>query len=163
MVKNLPAMQATQVWSLGRSPEEGNGNPRQNSCLEKSMDRGRWLQSMGSQRVRHNWATDIFTFFSKSVICASVPDIYGRYRATLFLVCLFSTTPTFIKVPQHFLFSPLGFCLVYQRENCLGQGRREIKKIFSKEWQFLPVWPSDGTSLELEECGGEKMDRYMLT
>ena len=42
MVKNLPAMQETQVQSLGGedSPGEGNGNPLQYSCLEKSMDRG---------------------------------------------------------------------------------------------------------------------------
>ena len=41
-VKNLPAMQETQVWSLGRSrsPAEGNGNPLWYSCLEYSMDRG---------------------------------------------------------------------------------------------------------------------------
>ena len=26
----------------GRSPGEGNGNPLQDSCLEKSMDRGVW-------------------------------------------------------------------------------------------------------------------------
>ena len=26
----------------GRSPGEGNGNPLQYSCLEKSMDRGAW-------------------------------------------------------------------------------------------------------------------------
>ena len=26
----------------GRSPEEGNGNPLQYSCLENSMDRGAW-------------------------------------------------------------------------------------------------------------------------
>ena len=37
-VKNLPAMQVG--W--GRSPEEGNGNPLQCSCLENSMDRGAW-------------------------------------------------------------------------------------------------------------------------
>ena len=39
----------------GRSPGEGNGNPLQYSCLEiqwiKEPDR---LQSMGSQRVRHD-------------------------------------------------------------------------------------------------------------
>jgi len=30
------------MWdgSLGRSPEGGNGNPLQYSCLEKPMDRG---------------------------------------------------------------------------------------------------------------------------
>ena len=36
-VKRLPAMQETLVQSLsGRSPGEGNGNPLQYSCLEKS-------------------------------------------------------------------------------------------------------------------------------
>ena len=38
----------------GRSPGEGNGYPLQCSCLENSMDRGAWLQSMGLQRVGHN-------------------------------------------------------------------------------------------------------------
>ena len=28
------------IPGLGRSPGEGNGNPSQYSCLEKSMDRG---------------------------------------------------------------------------------------------------------------------------
>ena len=44
MVKTLPAMQETQVPSLGweDSPGEGNGNPRQYSCLENPMDRGAW-------------------------------------------------------------------------------------------------------------------------
>ena len=37
----------------GRSPGEGNGNPLQYSCLEYPMEPGR-LQSMGSQRVRHD-------------------------------------------------------------------------------------------------------------
>ena len=42
MVKNLPAMQETWVRfpRLGRSPEGGNGNPIQHSCLENPMDRG---------------------------------------------------------------------------------------------------------------------------
>ena len=36
LVKNLPAMQETWVWFLGRedSPGEGNGNPLKYSCLE---------------------------------------------------------------------------------------------------------------------------------
>ena len=43
------------VPGLGRSPGEGNGYPLQYSCLENSMteESGR-LQSMASQRVRHN-------------------------------------------------------------------------------------------------------------
>ena len=30
------------ISGSGRSPREGNGYPSQNSCLEKSMDRGAW-------------------------------------------------------------------------------------------------------------------------
>ena len=30
------------ILGLGRSPEEGNGNPLQYSCLENSMDGGAW-------------------------------------------------------------------------------------------------------------------------
>ena len=44
MVKNLPA-NAGDTGSIpgsGRSPGEGNGNPLQYSCLEKSMERGAW-------------------------------------------------------------------------------------------------------------------------
>ena len=64
-VKNLPAMQETQVWSLGWE-----------DCLEKEMAihssivawRIPWteepggLQSMGSHRVGHDWSDFTFTF-----------------------------------------------------------------------------------------------------
>ena len=30
------------IPGLGRSPEEGHGNPLQNSCLENSIDREAW-------------------------------------------------------------------------------------------------------------------------
>jgi len=44
------------VPKSGRSPEEGNGNPFQYSCLENPMDRGaRQLQSMGSQESDTTW------------------------------------------------------------------------------------------------------------
>ena len=44
VVKNLPAMQETQVQSLDSEDplEKGNGNPPQYSCLKNSMDRGAW-------------------------------------------------------------------------------------------------------------------------
>ena len=57
-VKNLPAMQKTQVQSLGsEDPQEKEiGYPLQYSCLENSMDREAWqaIQSMGTQRVKHD-------------------------------------------------------------------------------------------------------------
>ena len=44
MVKNLPIIQETGVWSLGLEdpPGDGNGNPLQYSCLGNLMDRGAW-------------------------------------------------------------------------------------------------------------------------
>ena len=54
----------SSVPGSGRSPVVGNGNSLQYSCLDNLMDRepgeqtgepGR-LESMGSQRVRHDWA-----------------------------------------------------------------------------------------------------------
>ena len=60
-VKNPPAIQETWVQSLGweDSPREGNGNLLQyKNAWEISWteEPGR-LQSLGSQRVRHNLAT----------------------------------------------------------------------------------------------------------
>ena len=46
------------VLGSGRSPGEGYGNPLQYSCLENSMHRGAWLQSMGSQTVEHHWVAN---------------------------------------------------------------------------------------------------------
>ena len=84
---NLPATWDTQVCSLGQEDplENGNVNPLQYSCLGNPTDRGArqatvhgvvqsqtWLSnwartqhmtevilSMGSQRGRHNWATEV--------------------------------------------------------------------------------------------------------
>ena len=36
------AVDLGSIPGLGRSPGEGNGNPLQYSCLEKSMDREAW-------------------------------------------------------------------------------------------------------------------------
>ena len=50
------------IPGLGRSSGGGHGNPLQYSCLENSMDTGSsGLQSMESQTVRHDWATNIHT------------------------------------------------------------------------------------------------------
>ena len=57
------------ILGLGRSSGEGNGYPLQYSCLENSMDRDAWgrLQSMGSQRVRHDWVTNNRTVMTSSL------------------------------------------------------------------------------------------------
>ena len=45
------------VSGLGRSPGEGHGNLLQYSCLENPTKEAGRLQSMGSQRVGHDWVT----------------------------------------------------------------------------------------------------------
>ena len=62
MVKNLPAnirntRNVGSILGSGRSSGEGNGNTRQYSCLENSMDRGVWWATVcggGKLRVIHN-------------------------------------------------------------------------------------------------------------
>ena len=49
---------------LGRSPGEGNGYPLQYSGLKNSVD-----YSMGSKRVRHDWATFTFTPEIRPRVC----------------------------------------------------------------------------------------------
>ena len=64
MVKNPPdnagdAGDAGLIPGSGKSPREGNDNPLQYSSLEDLMSRGaRGLQSMGSQTVEHDGATE---------------------------------------------------------------------------------------------------------
>ena len=65
MVKNLPAMQETRVWSLGWEDPLEKGMATHSSTLAwripwtEGPDR---LPSMGSQGVGHNWATNTNTF-----------------------------------------------------------------------------------------------------
>ena len=44
VVKNPPVNKrdASSIPGLGRSPEEGNGNPLQYSCQDNPRDRGAW-------------------------------------------------------------------------------------------------------------------------
>ena len=64
MVKNLPAMKETRVQSLGQKDPLEKGMAIHSSVLAWRIpwteDPGR-PQSMGSQRVRHDWATNITT------------------------------------------------------------------------------------------------------
>ena len=62
MLKNLPAMNKAPglIPGLGRSPGGGQGNPLQYSCLENPHGQRSlvgYVEPMGSQGVRHDWAT----------------------------------------------------------------------------------------------------------
>ena len=64
MVKNLPAMQETQVQFLGQEDPLEKGMATQSSILPWRLpwtEEPGGLQSTGSQRVRHDWATNTTT------------------------------------------------------------------------------------------------------
>ncbi|XDA72690.1 hypothetical protein R6Z07F_002972 [Ovis aries] len=61
MVKNLPAMKDLgSIPGLGRSSEEGHGNPLQYSCLENSMDRGAWWATVHGVAKSQTCLTDYY-------------------------------------------------------------------------------------------------------
>ena len=65
MVKNLPAMQEAQIWSLGWEDPLEKGMATHSSILAWRipwMEEPGGLQSTGSLRVGHDWLTNIFTF-----------------------------------------------------------------------------------------------------
>ena len=64
-VKYLPAIQKTWVWYLGREDALEKGLATHYSFLAWRIlwtEEPGGLQSMGLQRVEHNWATNIFIF-----------------------------------------------------------------------------------------------------
>ena len=68
LVKNPPAMQETWVWSLGWEDPLEKGMATHSSILAWRIpwteEPGR-LQSMGSQRVGYDWATNISHFWAR--------------------------------------------------------------------------------------------------
>ena len=67
-VKNLPAMQETGVWSLGQEDPLEKEMATHSSVLAWRIswtEKPGRLQSMGSQRVRHDWVTNAFMFTFK--------------------------------------------------------------------------------------------------
>ena len=65
-VKHLPAMEETRVQSLGQEDPLEEGMATHASVLAWRIpwtEEPDGLQSMGSQRVKHDWVTNSFTSF----------------------------------------------------------------------------------------------------
>ena len=64
MVKNLPAVWKTRLQSLDREDPPERGMATHSNILawrSPWMDRAAWLATVhGSQRVKHDWATNTF-------------------------------------------------------------------------------------------------------
>ena len=81
MVKNLPTMWETQVQSLGQDDPLEKEMANHSSMLAWKIlwtEESVRLQSMGSQRVGHNWATNTFTFYLQC--CVSFRCIAEWYK-----------------------------------------------------------------------------------
>ena len=73
MVKCLPAMQETWVWSLGREDPLEKEMATHSSTLAWKIPRTEEpsrLQSMVSQRVKHNWVTSLSLSFHLCLLYA---------------------------------------------------------------------------------------------
>ena len=70
MVQNLPAMWETWVRSLGQEDPLEKGKTTHSSILACRIpwtEKPGGLQSMGSQRVRHDWATNTYPLVAQTV------------------------------------------------------------------------------------------------
>ena len=70
------------IPGLGRSSGEGNGNPRQYSCLQNPMDRGAWQVTVQGHRVGHDSSDSVHTHMlsesgNKDVISNGSTDRFG--------------------------------------------------------------------------------------
>ena len=86
-VKNLPAMRETQVQFLGQEDPLEKGIATYSSILAwripRTEEAGR-LQSMGSQWVRNNWATDTFLFSLSNVCIFTLASLLTQFYVSTF-------------------------------------------------------------------------------
>ena len=92
-VKNLPAMQETQVLSLGWEDPTEKGMAIHSSILAWRIpwtEEPGGLQFMGSQRVGHDWATehkveraDIISLFSQVRYYCPYFSLFSKYLMTI--------------------------------------------------------------------------------
>ena len=74
-VKNLPAIQDTQVWSMSCKNSLEKGMTIHSSILAWKIpwaEKPGGFQSMGSQGVGHDWATNTFTFNNKLALAMGI-------------------------------------------------------------------------------------------
>ena len=88
MVKNLPAMQETPVQSLHQE-DHLEKRMATHSCIlawriPQTEEPGE-LQSMGSQKVRHDWMTNTFTF-SHSKLCSKTQPLLHFQRGKMYSI-----------------------------------------------------------------------------
>ena len=134
MVKRLPAMRETGVWSLGWEDLLEKEMTTHYSILAWKIpwtkEPGR-LQSMGSQRVRHDWATSLHFTSLQEVYCRQLPScciLTWWGNLSLFLSSLLGghlSHPEGSTLKTLFIYSP------HSCPNTITLGIRASKMIFT--------------------------------
>ena len=117
---------------------QGNGNSLQDSCLENSMDKGAWCATVhGSQRVRHNWMTSIFTFtFIHALLPRKEINMFLEYYWLIKIAnihFIIKNKREFQKNIHSALLTMPKPLTVWITINC---GK------FFKSWEFQTTWPA---------------------
>ena len=123
MVKNLPAMQETWVWSLDWEDPMEEGLATHSSILAWRIpwtEEPGGLQSVGWQRARHNWVTNTHTHTLKSY-CSVQRGLVKTQNAD-------PTTP-YRFVWNDFLMDEVSIGAKWQRVDCAGP-----------HWSALTIW-----------------------
>ena len=97
LVKNPPAMRETWVWSLDWEDSLEKTMATHSSILARRIPGT--VQSMGSQRDRHDWATFTFTFQCRW--CRLDPLVGELKIAMVFPVVMYGCESWTIKIPEH--------------------------------------------------------------
>ena len=135
-VKNPPAMQETQVQSLDQEDSLEKGMVTHSSILAWRIpwrEEPGGLQSMGSQRVKHNRAINTFTFFHTH---AEEKPVF-QMRAHLLKTC---------TDLSKFCTDSFSYCVAFNRSRILKQTKIE---------QMLPACLGSGENLRCDhrcEC-----------
>ena len=146
-VKNLLAVQETQVWSLGQEDPLEKEMATHSSILAWRIpwteEPGR-LQCMGSQRVRHDWATITHSFQRREILVfwTDAPSNYIYSSLFLFLTPNLCYSPPF-SIPD-WIGSETGIEDLLWVKNCTEWGSHQDHFWVSlSEPVEYRVWPND--------------------
>ena len=120
LVKNPPAMWETWVWSLGWEDPLEKGKATHSSILAWRIP---WtIQSMGLQRVGHDWATNTTSY------------IYMKFYG-------------FKSTPYQFIWTSRGpgrkaFLILYRWNHRLKVVRWFIQSHRGSQWKWVKAWSS---------------------
>ena len=158
MVKRLPAMRETRVWPLGWEDSLEKQMTTHSSTLVWKIpwteEPGR-LQSMGSQRVRHDWTTSLtlnkqvlLTFPKLATLhsCSLIYHMYSNERLPIChqtqhkatQVCFLGFFISFWRFPCHTKrilnkgigFSPVNLCLSVEFSDTVRKNKKVEEKVF---------------------------------